>query len=353
MRVETAERELEWARYKLTSLWKFELERLSLLQDKTGLTRKVRRLESELLALAKRQIVAERQIATKTNANAEEVSSMQSRIAEAETKAFEAAAREEEARLAVDEAEAEGEEVANNLAEAEVETDELKRQLKWAAQREDRLRQKNENLQSRLSSYGMDLSQLAADERSSLSREAGWKRESRERVRVKAFLESNSIEPRNLAQALAEVGMLKRVVLQTKMGFDIVFAHTDEVLTRISKENYGIEFALNLHFEFHLTMQNILQMSQAGCKQYHRESDKFVTKVALHHPFRRGTSLKVPRLAPPASKILPIIKRIHERDRSCHIREWSDRPPAIGLRHAGHDVTPGWQVWHAWPGGVH
>ena len=154
MRVETAERELEWAQYKLTSLWKFEVERLSLLQDKTDLARKVRRLESELLALAKRQIVAERQIATKTNANTEEVSWMQSRIAEAETKAFEAAAREEEARLVVDGVEAEAEEAANDLVEAEEETEELKRQLKWAAQREDRLRQKNENLQGRLSSYG-------------------------------------------------------------------------------------------------------------------------------------------------------------------------------------------------------
>ena len=92
------------------------------------------------------------------------------------------------------------------------------------------------------------------------------------------------------------------------------------ILTRLENEDYGISFALYLRFELRLTLPKILEVTKAGCKRYVREIDRYKAKVALYHRHRKGVFLKVPRLAPPASKLIPVINSI-EKTLGCEHNE--------------------------------
>lgn len=82
------------------------------------------------------------------------------------------------------------------------------------------------------------------------------------------------------------------------------------MLARLEQEHYGVSFALYLRFELHLTLPKILEVTKSACKQYIRELDRYKAKIAYYHPYRKGVFIKVPRLAPTASKLTPIIRDI-------------------------------------------
>ena len=81
----------------------------------------------------------------------------------------------------------------------------------------------------------------------------------------------------------------------------------------IEQEHYGLQFAAYLHCELHLTYPKILAITQAGCKKYDRDANRHVSKVRIYHPTRKDKVIKVPRCAPPRSKLEPLIRRIEER----------------------------------------
>ena len=82
----------------------------------------------------------------------------------------------------------------------------------------------------------------------------------------------------------------------------------------LERDHFGMEFALALHYgESHLTLAKILSVTQAACKKYNRETDSYLAKILLPHRYLKGVGVKVPRLAPPASKLVPVIRSVEEK----------------------------------------
>lgn len=77
----------------------------------------------------------------------------------------------------------------------------------------------------------------------------------------------------------------------------------------MEQRDFGPPFALFLHYE----LRKILRVSQTACKEYNRECDRFKAKIALYHPYRNDVFLEVPRLAPPASKLTPLIRSVESK----------------------------------------
>ena len=96
---------------------------------------------------------------------------------------------------------------------------------------------------------------------------------------------------------MKQVGLLDKIVLETRLGYDFIFDHSKQLLARIESDDYGLPFAMYLHYEIHMTLPDILKLTQVGCKRYRRESDDYTSKIALYHPFRKDHVVKVPRLA--------------------------------------------------------
>ena len=218
-----------------SALWKYESERVDTLQDKKHATWRVRQLENELLAQAKRRTVAERQVATARSseingmqllldavssdkakglavseariARAEkDVSISEARIAQAEKNASIAVEREESARLAADEAREEADGAAIDLAEAEREADIQQKVIEAARKRLARLEKKNAVMKEKMADIEPASQVLSAEELCKLGREARWQRDHRERIRIKAFFDSYTPMTRSTSARCLRLG---------------------------------------------------------------------------------------------------------------------------------------------------
>eukprot|EP00966_Prymnesium_polylepis_P305295 7054873-Prymnesium_polylepis.1 len=45
-------------------------------------------------------------------------------------------------------------------------------------------------------------------------------------------------------------------------------------------------------------------MVQAGCKDFDQKRNLYKSRPLLHHPYRKGLVINVPRIAPPVNKML-------------------------------------------------
>ena len=306
-----------------------ESQCVTLLEDKKILTRQIRHLVSEVASSAKKRCVVERSLLTmhaseistmratmnlqasdcvrKLNSAADRVEAADAEVEAASLSVASAKHAEEAARMAAEEA-------ADDLAAAEQETVDAKWEAKLTGLREARLRKKL----AKLASPSDEVSGKSADERAALNRNAIYQRDARERHAIRQFVESHQYEPRNLVVVLKEKNLLDKMIFQTREGYDVYFNATKTLLKKIEKEHYGASFALNLHYQHHMTMPAILKLTQAGCKKYDRESDSYKSKIALYHPFRKGETIKVFRLAPPASSLLPLKKLIEAESKVTH-----------------------------------
>ena len=63
-------------------------------------------------------------------------------------------------------------------------------------------------------------------------------------------------------------------------------------MAKLEKEHYGLEFALFLHYDMHLTIPAILSIIQAGCKRFITNEahplGSFETKELLFDPFHKA-----------------------------------------------------------------
>ena len=50
--------------------------------------------------------------------------------------------------------------------------------------------------------------------------------------------------------------------------------------------------------------------TQAGCKVFNKKLNNFKSKVILHNPYLKNTTISVPRIAPPLSRLVPTIRHI-------------------------------------------
>ena len=110
---------------------------------------------------------------------------------------------------------------------------------------------------------------------------------------LKTVFGGQAIRVEEVASALQEMGLLQEVVLKTKEGFDVVFNHTKDLMEKVQDSHYGVELGLFLRYELHLTWDDMLRVTQAACKSYNRESDSYLARPLLYHPYRKGQMIKV------------------------------------------------------------
>lgn len=148
------------------------------------------------------------------------------------------------------------------------------------------------------------------DEWAALSKEAQWQASHREREHLKTLLKSHSWRLKDVADVLLELGWVDALLMKTRPFFDSYFAAVQKLMLNLEKEHYGDAFGLYLHYETRLTLPKILEISQAGSKKYDRTTDRYVSKALLRHPWRKGVVINVPRVAPPSSKLVPLMRSI-------------------------------------------
>ena len=152
--------------------------------------------------------------------------------------------------------------------------------------------------------------QYSMDEWAAITKNARYVSSHRDRLYLKGLFDDERFQMEDLASALNDLGILEELILKTKAGFAIYFARVQELATTLERNDYGIEFALYLHFELHLPLKKILQITQVACKTYRRVTDNYEPKMLLAHRYRKSEGVKVPRLAPPISKLVPVIEAI-------------------------------------------
>ena len=55
----------------------------------------------------------------------------------------------------------------------------------------------------------------------------------------------------------------------------------NEIMQRIEKDHYGIDFGLFLHYEMGLPLHKILRITLAGSHKYHKKRDMYERKAIL------------------------------------------------------------------------
>ena len=181
-----------------------------------------------------------------------------------------------------------------------------------AERREERAKSKAKRLEERLRRAEPISTLRSADEWARLSREAFWKACQRDRIYLKSIFSDSRFRMEDLAAVLADFDLLEKL-LDSPAGFAAYYARVEKLVTIMERDDYGMNFALYLHYECHLTLPKILQITQAACKRYIRSTDRHVAKELLCHRHVKGKLIKVPRLSPPISKLVPAIRSVEAR----------------------------------------
>jgi len=84
-------------------------------------------------------------------------------------------------------------------------------------------------------------------------------------------------------------------------------------MRKLETEEYGLQFALFLHYEMRLPLTKIHRLVQAASKRYVQRHDIYCAKALLCHPFRSDRMIKVPRLAPPRATIYTAIQDVQAK----------------------------------------
>jgi hypothetical protein len=92
--------------------------------------------------------------------------------------------------------------------------------------------------------------------------------------------------------------------------FGVFYKRVEKLVLTLETDHYGIQLALYLHYECRMTLPKILEITQAACKRYDRACDSYGAKALLQHRFIKDKFIKVPRLSPPVSRLVPIIRSI-------------------------------------------
>eukprot|EP00965_Chrysotila_dentata_P091935 3034855-Pleurochrysis_carterae.AAC.1 len=80
-------------------------------------------------------------------------------------------------------------------------------------------------------------------------------------------------------------------------------------MAELETEHYGLRFGLHLHYEAHLTLAKVVEVTQAACKSYDPVLDFHHPKKLLVDPHCPQTNfITVPRIAPPRSQLEPLIR---------------------------------------------
>ena len=135
---------------------------------------------------------------------------------------------------------------------------------------------------------------------------------SREIKYISWLLEQRTFRPEDLCTALYRSGYLDDL-WECREVQRIYLDELRCVMAKLTRDHFGIQFGLHLHFEAHLPVKTIVELSQAASKSYGPIKDFYGPKRLLVDPFLESNFVEVPRLAPPASQVIEAIREIESR----------------------------------------
>ena len=150
------------------------------------------------------------------------------------------------------------------------------------------------------------------EEWAELSAGAFRKAQARERAYLGGLFSSHNFRMQDVAAAIAEMGCAEELFM-TKPLFTLHYEAVKKLMTKLEMENFGEQFGLFLHCELHVPFAKVLLLTQAGCKKFNHVLDKYESVPLLYDRHHKGEVIMVPRIAPPRSKLEPLIRRIQEQ----------------------------------------
>ena len=221
------------------------------------------------------------------------------------------ALEEGESRRLAEEASVAAEAGAEHRAALEIE--EVRRRAQYdimlADRQATRAKERAARLAERLGQCIAPHEDRTADAWAALSREAKRKAVYRRRAYLKGIFTSHEWCMADVAHVLAGLGHLDKL-FNTPEVFGKHFDCVAALVKRMEQEQFGIPFGLYLHCDMHLTHDKILQLVQAGCQKYTKSADRYKAAPLLYNPFVKGAVVNFPRIAPPRSKLEPVIRKI-------------------------------------------
>lgn len=140
---------------------------------------------------------------------------------------------------------------------------------KLTARREERAKAQVSALSEKLKTVAPATCHRSPEEWASLKGWARYKAAQREVAHIKSFLSSHDWRAEDIAKALSDMDTgLVQALLDTKPFFSIYFGRVGEMMKRLEKEHFGIEFGLMLHYDMRLTLPKIVQLTQAASKHF-------------------------------------------------------------------------------------
>ena len=116
----------------------------------------------------------------------------------------------------------------------------------------------------------------------------------------------------DVARVLADLGRLDEL-FDTAEVFGKHFDSVAALVKRMEQEQFGISFGLYLHCDLHMTHDKVLRLVQAACFKYNRSTDAYKPAPLLYNPHRKGAVVYFPRIAPPRSRLEPVIRQIESK----------------------------------------
>jgi hypothetical protein len=186
--------------------------------------------------------------------------------------------------------------------------------------REERLRAKCEAMALK-TTEGVSLPKSRTpDEWAALGSEARKTACRRDRLYLLNILNTHAWRAEDIAFAIAncKIPNLVELMFKTQPFFTVYYRKTNELMAVLKEQHYGVSFALFLLYELRLTLPKVLSITQVGCKRFDKISNTYRGKALLYDAFHTNsktglTYIPVPRITPPSSKLVPLIKSIEER----------------------------------------
>ena len=258
------------------------------------------RYEAELKsALDKKEMQERNRLQAERNRMEAQEAEAQQRAEEARREA--AAARE----TAMDEADA-----ARRARDAQTEAE---KELILAERKVARAKTTAEKLAARVNEIGPRPKSYSCEEWATVKADARRKARSRDCAYLRGLLDSHAFRPADIATVLNEKGLLHSIIFQCQEGFHLYFTAVSELMKKVETEEFGENLALFMVYELRMPLPLIHRLVQAACKTFDRKSNQYHDKPLLHHPWIAKLTVKVPRLAPPRTKIYPIVRGLRDR----------------------------------------
>ena len=244
-------------------------------------------------------------------ATGDEICAAEKRAADAEKRVAETEAQLQEMVEALDLAHEDAMEAAAEAAAGLEARDAAEHAHMLAERREERAKKKAAALAARVEKLAPKGKHYSPDEWASLTRNARYQASFKARKYLLALFRDERFHMEDLGDVLAELRLLDQL-MDSRAGFQVYYDRVDALMKQLERNDYGMEFGLFLRYEMHLTLPKILSVVQGACKKYSRVSNRYESKVVLHHRHLKGEGIAVPRLVPPRNQLQKAITAIEE-----------------------------------------